>query len=306
MKASRYTADDGGHEPMRALVVSGTLTLDTTERAGVVHAEVPGGSALYAAAAGSLLLPTRLVGIVGDDFPLDALAPLWARGSDRAAVEVVHGRTFRWHARYAPDGDTRETLARVAGVADGRLPTVPPMPTGDYALLLGSTDPRVQQHVREGCPTAAVVGLDSMAHWWHARADALRALLAQVDVLFVDEDELAQATGDPDATSAVARVLALGPAVVVVKRGARGAWMQRRDGAPVATAAAPVREVVDTTGAGDAFAGGFMAALAQRPALSDHEVLRMAAAIAAFAVEGVGPAALLAADRPAVQRRLGG
>jgi sugar/nucleoside kinase (ribokinase family) len=145
-----------------------------------------------------------------------------------------------------------------------------------------------------------------MAHWWHARADALRALLAQVDVLFVDEDELAQATGDTDSTSAVARVLALGPEVVVVKRGARGAWMQRRDGAPVATAAAPVREVVDTTGAGDAFAGGFMAALAQQPPLSDHEVLRMAAAIAAFAVEGVGPAALLAADRAAVQRRLGG
>ena len=77
-------------------------------------------------------------------------------------------------------------------------------------------------------------------------------------MLFVDEDELAQATGDPDASLAVARVLALGPAVVVVKRGARGAWMQRRDGAPVATAAAPVREVVDTTGAGDAFAGALV------------------------------------------------
>jgi len=306
VKLSWLSADGGGDAPVRALVVSGTLTLDTTERAGVVHAEVPGGSALYAAAAGSLLLPTRLVGIVGDDFPFDALAPLWARGGDRAAVEVVRGRTFRWHARYSPDGDTRETLARVAGVADGRLPTVPPMSTGDYALLLGSTDPRVQRHVRAACPTAAVVGLDSMAHWWQARGDALRALLAQVDVLFVDEDELAQATGATDATAAVARVLALGPEVVVVKRGARGAWMQRRDGTPVATAAAPVREVVDTTGAGDAFAGGFMAALAQRPALSDHELLRMAAAIAAFAVEGVGPAALLAADRAALQRRLAG
>ena len=83
MKPSWLSAYGGGHEPARALVVSGTLTLDTTERAGVVHAEVPGGSALYAAAAGSLLLPTRVVGIVGDDFPFDALAPLWARGTPR-------------------------------------------------------------------------------------------------------------------------------------------------------------------------------------------------------------------------------
>lgn len=294
----------GGDATVRALVVSGTLTLDTTERAGVVHAEVPGGSALYAAAAGSLLLPTRVVGIVGDDFPFDTLAPLWARGGDRSAVDVVPGRTFRWQARYAPDGDTRETLSRDRGVSEGRLPTVPSMPAGDYALLLGSTDPRVQRHVREACATAAVVGLDSMAHWWRDYAESLRALLAQVDVLFVDEDELTQATGDTDATAAVARVLALGPRVVVVKRGARGAWLQRRGGVPVETAAAPVRAVVDTTGAGDAFAGGFMAALAQWPALPDAEVLRVAAAIAAYAVEGVGTGALLAADRAALQRRL--
>ena len=305
-RASRPDHDGDGDDSVRTLVVSGTLTLDTTERAGVVHAEVPGGSALYAAAAGSLLLPTRVLGIVGDDFPFDTLAPLWARGADRAAVEVVPGRTFRWHARYAPDGNTRETLSRDRGVAEGRLPTVPSLPTGRYALLLGSTDPRVQRHVREACATAAVVGLDSMAHWWRDRAEALRALLAQVDVLFVDEDELVQATGDTDATAAAARVLALGPGVVVVKRGARGAWMQRRDGAPVATAAAPVREVVDTTGAGDAFAGAFMAALAQRPARPDDEVLRVAAAIAAWAVESVGTTALLAADRAALERRLAG
>ena len=107
---------------VQALVVSGTLTLDTTERDGVAHEGVPGGSALYAAAAGSLLLPTRIVGTVGRDFPFVDLHAVWKRGVDRSSIEVLDGATFRWHARYQPDGDHRVTVSRDPGVAAGRLP----------------------------------------------------------------------------------------------------------------------------------------------------------------------------------------
>jgi sugar/nucleoside kinase (ribokinase family) len=139
---------------VRELVVGGTLTLDTTERAGEVHADVPGGSALYAATAASVALPARIVGTVGTDVAFDALRDVWSRGVDPSAIEILEGRTFRWHARYDADGDDRVTLARDRGVADGRTPPVPAHRDSSYALLLGSTNPRIQQGLRDAsrCP----------------------------------------------------------------------------------------------------------------------------------------------------------
>lgn len=289
---------------VNALVVSGTLTLDTTERGGAVHADVPGGSALYAAAAGSLLLPTQIVGTVGDDFPFEQLSALWERGVDRSAIEVFRGSTFRWRARYEPDGEQRTTLLRDRGVAEGRLPTVPPYGDSNYALLLGSTEPRVQAHVRAACGGARLVGLDSMAHWWTDQPQAMRELLARVDVLFVDEGELQLATGCVDAMRAVEQLLARGPSVVVVKRGARGAWITRRGTAPIDTAAVALAQVADTTGAGDAFAGAYMAALGSAQERGDAYALRFATAVASFAVEGVGTSGLLRAMLGEVERRM--
>ena len=286
------------------LVVSGTLTLDTTEREGVVHAGVPGGSALYAAAAGSLLVQACIVGTVGSDFPFEALRTVWERGVQRTAIEVLDGPTFRWHARYQPDGDHRVTVSRDAGVAAGRLPVVPPMDVTPYALLLGSTDPRVQAHVRDVCATARLVGLDSMAHWWTERPDALRALLGRVDVVFVDDAELALATGATDRLAGARQLLALGPGVVVVKAGSRGAWMVRRDREPISTSAVVLPGVTDPTGAGDAFAGAFIAALARRAERGDEHALRFATASASFAVEGVGTSGLVRADLAGIQRRM--
>ncbi len=287
---------------VRTLVVSGTLSLDTTERAGVVHDSVPGGSALYAAAGARLLIPTRIVGTVGRDFPFDALGVDDVSAIDMSSIAVLDGPTFRWSARYEADGNQRVTLSRDAGVAAGRLPDVPRMRDG-YALLLASTDPRVQTHVRDACASASLVGLDSMAHWWTERRDALLALLRRVDVVFVDEGELALATDSTDAADGVQRLLALGAPLVVVKRGARGALMQRRHEDPIATTADATR-VADTTGAGDAFAGAFMAALVQCPAWGDRDTLQFATAMASFAVEGVGVSALGSADFGAVRRRM--
>lgn len=295
-----------GDGAVNALVVSGTLTLDTTERAGAVHADVPGGSALYAAAAGSLLLPTRIVGTVGDDFPFVELSALWQRGVDRSSIEVLGGPTFRWHARYEPDGERRTTLLRDRGVAEGRLPPVPPYDGSNYALLLGSTEPRLQAHVRASCGGARMVALDSMAHWWTDQPQAMRDLLARVDVLFVDEGELQLATGLVDATRAVEQLLARGPSLVVVKRGARGAWMTRRGETPIETAAVALAHVPDTTGAGDAFAGACMAALGSAPERGDAYALRFATAVASFAVETVGTGGLLQATHDEVERRMQG
>lgn len=272
-------------------VVCGTLTLDTTERAGVVQADIPGGSALYAAAGASSRVPVRMLGTVGTDFPAAVMETLTSRGIDTTAVERLDGPTFRWHAVYDPAGGARETRLRDRGVAEGRLPPVPLPPRGRHALLLGSTHPDVQTHVRIGHPEAALVGLDSMAHWWSSQTAALRALLPRVDVLFVDPEELRLATGTLEETLGVARLQAAGPEIVVLKRGAAGATLYRRGGAPQSVAAVSPQAVVDTTGAGDAFAGALLASLLCRE--SDGVALLKAAARASQAIAGVGIAGLL-------------
>jgi sugar/nucleoside kinase (ribokinase family) len=193
---------------------------------------------------------------------------------------------------------------RDRGVAEGRLPPVPPYEGSNYALLLGSTEPRVQAHVRASCAGARMVGLDSMAHWWTDQPQAMRDLLARVDVLFVDEGELQLATGLVDTTRAVEQLLARGPSLVVVKRGARGAWMARRGEAPIETAAVALAHVADTTGAGDAFAGACMAALGSAPERGDAYALRFATAVASFAVETVGLGGLQQATHDEVERRM--
>jgi len=288
----------------RELVVGGTLTLDTTERGDAVHEGIPGGSALYGAAGGSVLLPTRLVGMVGDDFPFHTLSTLWARGIDATTIDILPGPTFRWHARYGPDGNSRVTVSRAPGVAHERMPSVPPMAGRDHALLLGSTDPRVQSHVRDACPLASVVGLDSMAHWWTERPTVLRSLLARVHIVLLDEAELTLASGAAEPLDGARQLLALGPDIVVVKHGSRGAWMTRRDRAPLRTSVVPLASVADPTGAGDAFAGAFVAAVAAAPEQGDGYALRFATAVASFAVEGVGTRGFDVADLHLVQQRM--
>ncbi|MBK8248872.1 MAG: hypothetical protein IPK85_15945 [Gemmatimonadetes bacterium] len=279
--------------PLATGVVSGTLTLDTTRLRGEERGRVPGGSALYAALAAQMILPVRVVGVAGSDFPLDAFPPR-AGWIDTSAVEVIPGRTFEWSAEYSDDGNTRLTRARVPGVEVGHLPRVPePALMHDY-LLLASANPQVQAAVLAACPAVHMVGLDSMTHWWRAEPDALRALLPRVKVLFLNEEELAVATshGDPR------ELMTLGPDMVVVKCGSRGAWLQRRGSPRVSVPAIPAT-LVDPTGAGDAFAGAFMALQRVRPE-HDEWVLRNAALVAAFAVEGVGTAGLMHAATPGV------
>lgn len=291
---------------MSSVLVSGTLTLDTIERGATmhrtVHRDVPGGSALYAAAAARRFMPVQVTGTVGTDFPPSALE---LPGVCRTAVEVLAGPTFRWHARYTDNGAQRITLSRDRGVAEGRLPPVS-LASEPGAVLLGSTHPAVQRHVlhhvRQQWSATTLVALDSMAHWWADEGATLRALLPHVHLLFVDDEELSLATGGHDRVEALH---ARGPAMVVVKHGARGATLHRRGAPPVATAACPVAEVVDTTGAGDAFAGALVAVLASGAAPDDHSALRQAAAVAAFAVEGLGVDGLRALTRAEVEARAG-
>lgn len=262
----------------------GTVALDTVETPWGSARDVPGGSALYFAAAASALGPVAVVGVTGDDFPAEPLARLEARGVDVSGITRHPHPTFRWRARYDASG-VREILSVHRGGILTQVPRVPAALRGPDVLFLGSTHPRVQATVLEQAGAPELVLLDTMPHWIRDGREVLEALLRRVDVLLVSGDEARMLGGAEDEDAAAVGILAMGPRWVVVTRGADGACAYGA-GERVEVAAVPAPRVVDPTGAGDAFAGGVAATLARRgldgPAMS--HALAAGARLGALAV----------------------
>jgi len=282
----------GGAEASESrLIVAGTITLDWVEGTAKPAEAAIGGSAIYAAAAAvSVGMPVTVVGVVGTDYPVDRLHFLEERGADLSGIRVEQGRSFRWRARY--DGEDRETLHADRGISGSVDPTVPEeRASAGWSLLLGSTDPSLQRSVLDQTSKTAWVGLDTMMHWIRDRRTEVLDLAAQADILFLTAAEARLLAGHTSIPRAVELLLERGPRAVVVKRGSRGAWLMDEDGGAVAVPAVAVPEVRDPTGAGDAFAGAFMAVLEMRGddvGLVDfRDALRHASAVASFAVEQV-------------------
>lgn len=276
------------------IVAFGTMALDSVETPGGRVIDEPGGSALYFAAAASLLAPVGLLGVVGSDYPWSALNPLLARGVDVEGIERRQGPTMRWRARYGSDLEERETIGTTRGVAESEAPAVPLSWRGAPTLFLGSTDPGLQNAVLERVAPTGLVVLDTMEHWIRERRAEVAELASRCDVLLLNEREAALLGGDHGEDEGAPTLLSLGPAWVVVKRGRRGAHAFSGGEALEVPAAAGGR-VVDPTGAGDAFAGGLTARLHAAAALDRtamEDALRHGSAAAALAVQDFGMRAL--------------
>lgn len=290
----------------------GTLALDTVEVPAGRATGVVGGSAAYFAAAASLIGPVGVLGVVGSDFPWQSLEALEGRGVDLSGVERREGPSMRWHARVWGDLESRVTLEVDRGVSARGAPMVPPDWVGAPALFLGSTDPELQRAVLEGVSPSGLIALDTMAHWIEERPGALVPLVRRCHVLLVNEGEAASlaARWAPRSSGAGLRrmadgLLSLGPDWVVIKRGRRGAEAFARHG-ELHVSAAPATPK-DPTGAGDAFAGGLVARLAQAATLDPvamDEALSHGSAAAALALEAFGITALLRAGPEELARRV--
>lgn len=279
---------------------AGTVALDTVETPAGSVRDVPGGSALYFAAAASSRVPVAVVGVTGDDFPGEPLARLAARGVDVRGIRRHPLPSFRWHARYDAAGE-REILSVHRGGIVRESPEVPHFLRNPRVLFLGSTDPGVQASILEQAGAAGTVMLDTMPHWIRGSRSTLDALLPRVDVLLLSEDEVRILGGEAsDEGTAAEAIRHHGPAWVVVKRGARGACAYGPQGR-MAVDAARVEHVVDPTGAGDAFAGGLATALAEHGGATEaamEEGLRYGALMGARAVEAFSLEGLLRDDGP--------
>lgn len=270
-----------------SLLIVGSVALDSVEtRAGSVT-DALGGSALYFSWAASLLNPVQVVGVVGDDYPMAALDRLAGRGVDVSGIEQNAGESFRWAGKYSEDFNDRETLDTQLGVFAEFKPSLPESFRNAKYVFLGNIHPQLQMDVLEQTKDPALVVCDTMNLWIDTEREALLDLLGYIDVLMVNDSEAIQLSGESNVYKAAKWLLEQGPRTAVIKQGAFGAFMVD-DGRVFYVPALPLEDVVDPTGAGDSFAGGFMAHVARCDDLS-HETLRQAmvygATMGAFAVE---------------------
>src|SRR5687767_8646189 len=208
-----------------ALLVVGSIALDSMFTPFGETADAVGGSAVYFSVAGSILHPVQVVGVVGQDYPYDQLERLGARGIDWSGVELADGESFRWKGKYSYDLQSRETLETRLGVFAHFQPKLPtPFRSAKY-LFLGNIDPELQLGVLEQIERPELVVFDTMNYWIQSKKDALLALLRRVDVLMVNDGEARELSGDWNIHRAARWILAHGPQRVVIKQGEHGALM---------------------------------------------------------------------------------
>ncbi len=270
-----------------SVLIVGSMALDTVDTPFARAEEVIGGSASFFAAAASHYHPVQVVAVVGDDFPLAELDYLRERSVDFSGLETASGESFRWGGAYSADFRDRKTLFTTLGVFADFSPTIPASFRRARIVSLGNIHPVLQGEVLDQVERPELVVCDTMNYWIERERSALMRLLGRVDVLMANEAEIRQLSGIADPTRAARWVRERGPRRVIVKEGVRGALLVDGDSA-FRCPAYPVPRVVDPTGAGDAFAGGFAGHLAGRSRFTPNalrEALVQGSVMGSFAVE---------------------
>jgi len=288
-----------------SLLVVGSVALDSVETPFGKRDDVLGGSATYFSAAASLLTKVSVVGVVGDDFPVHDLDFLQKRGVSLDGLEKVAGRTFRWKGKYGFDLNAAQTLDTQLNVFEHFSPKLGPEARKAERIFLGNIDPELQLRVLEQSENPRLVCADTMNFWISGKRASLLKLLPRVDVLMVNDGEVRQLAGEANVIKAARAAQRMGAKTVVVKRGEYGALLVDGD-ASFYSPAFPIADVVDPTGAGDSFAGGFLGLL-DRLNTNDPRSLRqatvMGSTIASFTVEQFSLDRLRALDLAQVRKR---
>ena len=289
-----------------SVTVVGSIAYDAVKTPFGERERMLGGAATHFALAASFFDVVRVVGPVGDDFGDDDLAVLALRDTDVGDVErVAGGRTFFWRGEYGWDFNSRTTLDTQLNVFERFQPKLSAASRASETLFLANIQPQLQAQVLDEAAGARFVALDSMDLWIDIARDALVGVVERVDCVLLNDAELRQLTGKPSLVAAAREVLAWGPSVVVAKRGEYGAALVTAEQF-FALPAFPLETVVDPTGAGDTFAGGFVGYLAQNGV--DGSALRRAmaygTALASYNVEAFGTDRVAPLTLPEIEARV--
>ena len=290
-----------------SLVVVGSIAFDAVKTPFGERERMLGGSAVHFSLAASFFTDVRVVGPVGDDFGDDEYAVLHGCGVNTDDIERVEGgKTFFWQGHYEYDlnqAHTDDTQLNVFGEFEPKLSDA--SRSADH-LFLANIQPDLQRGVRKQCEGVRWAGLDSMNLWIDIARDSLVQTISGVDLVFLNDAEIRQLTEQPNLVRAAREVMAMGPKVVVAKQGEYGAALFTENGF-FALPAFPLESVIDPTGAGDSFAGGFLGYLSSQDDWTSEATLRRAmtygSTLASFNVQEFGTERVARLERDEIDAR---
>lgn len=240
-----------------SILVVGSVALDTVETPFDRREDALGGSAMYFSVAASFFSHVYLVGVVGNDFPEEAISLLKDRNVDLEGLQVEEGQTFRWEGRYHYDMNNRDTLDTQLNVFETFSPRIPEKYKSADLLFLANIHPSLQLEVLDQIKSPKLVITDTMNLWIDTSRPELMKVISHTDILLISDSEARQLTDEPSLVKAAKILLSEGPEYLIIKKGEHGAMMVGRNSIFFAPGF-PLEEVIDPTGAGDVFAGGLV------------------------------------------------
>jgi sugar/nucleoside kinase (ribokinase family) len=294
-----------------SITVVGSVAFDSIETPAGRRDRCLGGAATYFSLAASFFTSVRVIAVVGDDFGPAEEAVFQAHNIDTRGIERAPGKSFFWEGSYLENLNEAKTHNTELNVFGSFQPKIPDSYADSEFLFLANIDPVLQRRVRQAMPRARMVAGDTMNYWINDHRPALLEVLKGLDLLLINDAEARMLAGNPNLVQAARAVLALGPRSLVVKHGEYGATLFHADtpatrGADLRVPAFPLEHVVDPTGAGDSFAGGFFGYLASQPALTPagfRSAMFYGSVLGSFAVERFGTERLQQLTRPEIDHR---
>ena len=293
-----------------SLLTVGSVAFDAIETPfGKTDKIIGGAGTFIALSASNFTRDQHIVSVVGGDFPKEMLDLLESKGVSLEGLQIKENeKTFFWSGRYHNDMNSRDTLITELNVLEHFNPVIPEAYQGVDYLMLGNLSPQVQRQVIERLnERPKLIAMDTMNFWMDIAMDDLRQTIAMVDVLFVNDEEARQLSGEYSLVKAAKVIRAMGPQTLVIKKGEHGALLFQGDSVFFAPAL-PLEEVFDPTGAGDTFAGGFIGYIASTDDASFDNMKRAiiaGSAMASFCVEKFGTERLLDLTKEMIEDRIG-
>lgn len=279
-----------------SIIVLGTVALDSVKTPFGRRKELLGGSAAHFSMAARLFTKVNLIAIVGKDFPKRHIAFLKSKGVNLSSLIMESGKTFRWEGEYKGDLNSALTLNTELGVLSVFKPQVSEEQRKIENIFLANVDPDIQEHLLRKMHSPKLVGLDSMNYWINTKRKELIKLLKLIDIYVANDQEARDLSGESNLIKAAKRLSSFGPKMVLIKKGEHGVLFYSRSlhgssGLVFSLPAYPVESVIDPTGAGDTFAGGFMGYLVKSGRINSSVIKKALAygtVAASFNVEDFG------------------
>jgi sugar/nucleoside kinase (ribokinase family) len=295
-----------------SLLVVGSVAFDAIKTPYGKTDKILGGAATHFSLSASFFTQVRVVAVVGEDFTEKEEAVFRQRHIDTSGIVHEKGKSFFWSGEYGENVNEAKTLDTQLGVFGSFNPQIPEKFKDSRYVFLANVDPVLQVRVRHQMPHAQFVGGDTMNYWITGHRENLKEMLKQVDALLINDGEARMLAGDPSLARAAHKVLEMGPQALVIKHGEYGATVFFKDGAfgigrhPFRAPTLPIEAVIDPTGAGDSFAGGFMGYIASQEKLT-RDVFKRAmfygGVMGSFAVEAFGTERLQKLTRAEIDER---